>query len=553
MLCCACCVLSGFLALIAFEEADAALRGLPPPLPPPTADSGSADKASSASLEAERSRLMAVRHHCMVALLDQLDVLSLPPLSLPPDLSFLRSHLLHMLYSVGKGRLLLLRCLMRLPHPHTFDIVSLLASNLAATCTPSSRSRVDEQFAVLAADVLYAAPVHTANIAYSHFIQPNTHSQLVAVVRSKMGCMFLQVLAKKGQDMRQAYDTAQQQQQPPPPSALSPSSSAAAVSSPRLSSVSADFAVWSSLTGELLRLLSGQWAAVFEQLPNNATTASHTATKAAAAASSSSSSSPQLQLSLASARAMWDLVALLLSHITAAARHTPTDEESEQASQQLSSLIAELRPLMRRYLISTYQLEGGSEEKKQVEQFASASASAAGPAASPVTAAAVVAASTASESTSAPKLLPPPHSSLLYACSVLLPSDDIILPAAQTAHRRSEESVRAFIAAKQARLAEQYSGHRHGRPAAAARYHAQPQLLGGAPTALREQNTRGSSQHHSANGSSYPQQRRAPPPQQKYQQAQQHPSSKPTEAVAQQSARSKSQPGSYAFAAAWKA
>ena len=190
-LCCAYPEWLGFLALIAFEEADAQLRGLPAP----SVDS----TAASSGVESERLRLSAVRHHCMVALLDQLDILSLPPLSFPPDTAFLRSHLLHMLYAVGKGRLLLLRCLMRLPPPHTFDLVGILSASLSATCTPTAASRVDEQFAVLAADVLYAAPIHAANIAYSHFVAPHNHSQLVALVRAKMGCMFLQVLAKKGQ------------------------------------------------------------------------------------------------------------------------------------------------------------------------------------------------------------------------------------------------------------------------------------------------------------------------------------------------------------------
>ena len=460
----------------------------------------------------------------MVGLLDQLDILSLPPMSFPPDLAFLRSHLLHMLYSVGKGRLLLLRCLMRLPQPHTFDVVSILASNLPATCTPASPSRVDEQFAVLAADVLYAAPMHLANIAYSQFLHLSAHTQLVTAVKSKMGCMFLQVLAKKGQDMRAAYNTTQQRQlqetageadtvqhRPAP----SPTLSDSTVTFPRLSSVSADFAVWSYLTSELLRLLSGQWAAVFSDLPKlaNHAPATHTA----------NSSSSAAQPSLASARAMWDLLSLLLSHITAVTSHTPTDDEAEQASQQLASLIAELTPLLHRYLTLTYQLDGSRTE--ELKQSAPAA----------VTAAAVVAASTSIPS-SPPRLLPPLHASLLYACSVLLSPDDPTLSAAQSAHRESEEAVRAFIAAKQARLSLQYSNRQQ------AQHHTAPT----APASLRGQSTRGGSHYH-ATHNGYPQQRRGPASQ-----SQSQPSKQSTAAIGQHSATTKSQPGSYAFAASGK-
>ena len=543
---CACWVSSGFLALIAFEEADAQLRGLPPPLPPSSASA--ADPASSA-LEEERSRMLAVRHHCMVALLDQLDVLSLPPLSFPPDIAFLRSHLLHMLYSVGKGRLLLLRCLMRLPHPHTFDVVGILASNLATTCTPSSPSRVDEQFAVYWRPTCCTpTPMHTANIAYSHFVQPSAQPQLVAIVKSKMGCMSLQVLAKKGQDMRHAYNTAQQQQQQPQmtvgqdtvqheltPALSSPPSSLSGptVSSPRLSSVSADFAVWSSLTGELLRLLNGQWAAVFSDLPNNATNA--TVKPASASAPAANPHSPP---SLASARAMWDLVALLLSHITATASHTPADQESEQAQQQLASLIAELRPLMHHHLTATYQLDASGEEEVQQQ-----SASSAVPAVSPMITAVVVAAAAGSGVSSPPRLLPLPHSSLVYACSVLLPADDTTLPAAQTAHRQSEERVRAFIAAKQARLSQQYGSRQR------AHYHSPSHHGGSSQTAAAKgQSAQTSSQHHAGHNGHAQQQRRGPLSHRQPRHPQQQ-SNQPT-ALAQQTAMSKSQPGSYAFAAA---
>ena len=487
----------------------------------------------------------------MVALLDQLDVLSLPPLAFPPDTAFLRSHLLHMLYSVGKGRLLLLRCLMRLPHPHTFDIVSILAASLSSTCTPSSPSRVDEQFAVLAADVLYAAPMHTANIAYSHFLQPHSHTQLVALVRAKMGCMFLQVLIKKGQDMSHAYST----QQPGSGSTDDSLSAAPSTSSPpsaassrlRLSSVSADFAVWLSLTAELLRLLNGQWAAVFDNLPNSANSPAVAENKPNAAAAATVPSAPS-HGSLVSARAMWDFVSLLLSHLTATASRSPADDESEQAAQQLAILVEELRPLIRHYLIATYQLtiDGHStEEAEQAEQAAHS----AGTASSPATAATVVAAAAAAagQSTSPPKLLPLPHSSLLYACSVLLPPSDPILPAAQAAHRRSEEKVRAFIATKQARLNQHYStrqrGQHHHHAAAAAVHRGGG--VGGTQTAWRGLPSRGGPQHLGHN--SHAQQRRGSPTQQQF-----HQSNQPA-IGAQQTATSKSQPGSYAFAAAGKA
>ena len=545
-------VVSGFLALIAFEEADAQLRGLPSPSPPPSLAPSSGNTVSPAmdALEAERSRLLAVRHHCMVALLDQLDVLSLPPLSFPPDIAFLRSHLLHMLYSVGKGRLLLLRCLMRLPPPHTFDIVSILAANLTSTCTPAAASRVDEQFAVLAADILYAAPMHTANVAYSHFIQPSTQpSALVSAVKSKMGCMFLQVIAKKGQDMRLHYDTSatqQSQSQTQPsngqegavaelssasPAAISLSGSI--LSPPRLSSVSADFAVWASLTGELLRLLSGQWAAVFSDLPNTANTVAAKPSSASAAASS-----PLPSISLASARAMWDLVSLLLSHITASASHAPADDESVQAKRQLDGLIVELRPLMRQYLTVTYQLDSSSAERLEP------AASIAAPFVPSATAAAVVVAAAASaELISAPRLLPLPHSSLLYACSVLLAEDDTALSDAQTAHKRSEEKVRAFIAAKQQRLSQHYNTRQR------APYNVHLQRQGPPAHSARGVSTRsGSSQPHSG-FKAYPQQSRAGLP---HTSLQQHNNDAIAPGV-QQLAVSKSQPGSYAFAAASKA
>ena len=307
---------------------------------------------------------------------------------------------------------------------------------------------------------------------------------------------------------------------------------------PRLSSVSADFAVWSSLTGELLRLLSGQWAAVFSDLPNTAQQHS-SATNTPTAATAHASSQPHAPPSRASARAMWDLVSLLLSHATASAAHTPHDEQSAQASEQLDALVAELRPLLRHYLTVTYQLDGdkaaagggSGEQKEAVEPAASSSAA-------PPTAAQVVA---ANGSGAVPRLLPLPHASLLFACSVLLPSDDATLPAAQAAHRQSEERVRAFIAAKQARLSLHYhNGHSRQRPA---QHHAQSHHATGA---ARGHNTRLGAQQ-SSGYPGYNPQRHAALQQQPQPQQQQR-----MQAAAQQPAV-KSQPGSYAFAAAGRA
>ena len=594
-----------YFALIALEEADSALGQLPPQPQtaptaagangtgptPPSAAAASPSSASStappvlsspstepAALTAEHHRLLMVRHQCLVALLDALDVLSLPPPTFPPDTALLRAHLLHLLYPLPKGRLLLFRSLTRLSPPHTFDLLFVLTANLSALCTPPQPSLHDEQLAITIADILYTMPHSTVNLTYAQLIMaptsappplppldadspplPPAVSSLVSVLRSKLGCMVVQVLVKKGQELHSMWMT-----QRPPSNTATPSTPLP----PHLAQLSHDLSLWESLTGELLQRLDGHWPIALHGL----------STHAHPQPTPSSSSSVSL---LSSARAMWELLSQLLSHLTTPAPFAAMDPTSaapaaaslpEDSQGPLPSapspqygagrdaalfhrLVTQLTPLFRAYITHAYiqpsphgsspplqpsssgQLSSPSPTSAAAGDGRSGGASA-GPAGLQSSFASAAAAAGPPAGVAAPpSLLPALSPSLMFLASVLFSSspsaaeDAQLLTRAQQAQRASEDAARAFIAQKRSirQQQQQRTPHRHQHPQHHQLHQQQYQL---------HQRTHHSRQQTTAAASPPNHPRQQPPPFQ------------PANAAA---SPVKSAPGSYAFIAANKA
>ena len=518
------CASVGFLALIAFEEADDGLHQLPAAPPPPPHAAAESASTGPSPLEAasrgpsverpesafERRRLSSLRHHCMLALLDQLDVLSLPAPSLHSDPAYLRGHLVHLLYGLPKGRLLLLRALLCLSPPHSTDLVYVLTSNLPALCSPAQPTQTDEQLAVAVADALYATPHATVNLTFAQLMMappsptapPSAAAalagpplsaavaSLLSVLRSRLGCMVVQVLLKKGQELH----------------ALWMGRAAAPLPPHHLAALSHDLGLWESLMAELVQRLEGRWVQALHGLP------ALSAPQPASLSSALPSSAAPVTVA-ASARAMWELLAQLLSHLCSPAPFAaPESEANGSASETEPSpsandhadgphsgagrdpalyrrLMAELGPLFRAYLRSVYL--GAAPEA------AGASEAPAAPAPTASAAPASFAAAAAAAGT-APALLPALSPSLLFVASALLPSsspDDVALLAqARAAQSASESAVRAFIQQKRQQKQTQQQqrfGHAqrgayppqtnaYSRPQAAPQqlhaFHAQPRL-----------------------------------------------------------------------------
>ena len=524
------------------------------------------------ALTAERQRLMAVVHHFMVALLDQLDLLNVPPPTFPPDTIALRAHLLHLLYPLPKGRLLIFRSLLRLSPPHTFALLFVLTSNLPTLCHPPQPTQMDEAFAQSIAEGLYTLPHSTVNLSFAQLIMAppeggaeSAVESLVSVLRSKLGCMAVQVFIKKGQELYSLF----QQQRPPPGVALSQSTLP-----PHLLALTRDLSLWESLTGELMKRLEGQWGRVLDLLPiptqpTPATTMTARGGGGSGGKQGGSSQSPPAHLLVASARAMWDLLSQLLTHLSTPHPFAPPQEGQESDGATTGGavegaapggaggapggdvagrsgkkranagagrdaalydrLVQDLTPLFKRYLRSTYLDSPPPPPPTSTVPspvISSPPSSSSTPSATPATFASVV------TPAPPPVLLPALSSSLLSVAEVLLFSSEedwALLEEAHKAQKASEDAVRAFISNKR-RIKQQQ--HQHHYP---------PHQQHSSHPPSHSPHYQQTSRHHSSPSHSHPRSHFAAAPS----------SSSPMVRVAPPPV--KSAPGSYAFIAAQKA